>query len=101
MTELREAIRLKPDFPRAHNNLGLTFREAGDLEAAASEFKEALRIDRKYAPAHFNLGLVLEKQGNLNAALAAYEVAMLLGPEHQHFKKAYEQLSARISNAQG
>jgi tetratricopeptide (TPR) repeat protein len=92
---------LKPDLTPAHNNLGLALRDSGNLEAAIASFKEALRLNRKYAPAHFNLGLVLEKQGDLDVALAAYEMAAMLGPEHQHFKRAYDELSARMSEEKG
>ena len=42
---LREAIRLRPDYTEAYNNLGLTLKEQGRLSEAADAFRQALRLD--------------------------------------------------------
>ena len=56
----REAIRLRPDYPEAHNNLGILLARQGRLEAAIGHFRETLRI-RPDNP---------EAQRNLDAALS-------------------------------
>ena len=44
IAEYREAMRLKPDYPEAHNNLGVTLKDQGKLDEAIAEYREALRL---------------------------------------------------------
>jgi Flp pilus assembly protein TadD len=44
--ELEEALRLKPDFPMAHLNLGVALMKLDQFDAAEREFQETLRLDR-------------------------------------------------------
>ena len=57
--EFREAIRLKPDFAEAQNNLGLVLTQSSEDEGAIAAFREAIRIAPNWADAHANLGAVL------------------------------------------
>ncbi len=57
--EFREAIRLRPDFAEAHNNLGLVLIQAGDDQAGIAALREAVRLGPDYADAHANLGAAL------------------------------------------
>ena len=57
--EFREAIRLRPDFAEAQNNLGLVLTQTNEDEAAIAAFREAIRIRPNYAEAHANLGAAL------------------------------------------
>jgi Flp pilus assembly protein TadD len=45
MASFREAIRLKPDFARAHFNLGVALARKGDRDGAIEALREASRID--------------------------------------------------------
>ena len=62
---LREAIRLKPDFVQAHNNLGIALCGQGKKAEAIAELREAIRLKPDYANAHSNLGGALLQQGKL------------------------------------
>jgi tetratricopeptide (TPR) repeat protein len=57
--EFREAIRLRPDFAEAYNDLGLVLTQSDDDEAAMTAFREAIRVRPNYADAHANLGAAL------------------------------------------
>jgi tetratricopeptide (TPR) repeat protein len=57
--EFREAVRLRPNFAEAQNNLGLVLTQADEDEAAMAAFREAIRIRPNYADAHANLGAAL------------------------------------------
>ena len=78
----REAVRLKPDFAEAHNNLGLALQEQGQLAAAVAQYQQALRLKPNYVNAHYNLGNALKAQGQLAAAVAQYQEAVRLKPDY-------------------
>ena len=63
----REAIRLKPDYAAAHNNLGNALRNQGKLDEAVAEFREAIRLKPDNAVTHNNLGNALRRPGKLDA----------------------------------
>ena len=63
-----EAIRLHPDQPMAHVNLGNLFLEAGELAAAREHYEAALSIDTQFAEAHQGLGNLLAELGQEEAA---------------------------------
>ena len=41
---LRKALELEPDFPEAHNTLGIAFKKQYHLDAAIASYKTALQI---------------------------------------------------------
>jgi len=53
------AIKLKPDFAKAHNNLGAVLFNEKMTEEAINSFKEAIRIRPGFAAAQKNLETVL------------------------------------------
>jgi tetratricopeptide (TPR) repeat protein len=77
---LTEAVRGKPDFPEAHNALGIAYMMQGKMERAGAEFSEAIRLKPGDAGAHNNLGTVLGNQGHIDEAIAEYTEAVHLNP---------------------
>ena len=69
---LEEVIAAKPDYYRAHFNLGLTYHELGDYEKSTVAFDNALRIRREQQIDDFTLvntaGWVSLKNGDLGRA---------------------------------
>jgi tetratricopeptide (TPR) repeat protein len=81
--EYKKAIRLKPDFADAHNNLGVALAQQGQYGAAAVEYKKAIRLKPDYAGvAHNNLGVLLALQGQYDDAAAEYKKAIRLKPDY-------------------
>jgi protein O-GlcNAc transferase len=76
-----EALRLRPAFAAAHNNLGLAYKSLGEFEAAARAFDAALAADPRYAEGAYNLALLHEGRGDDAAAEAAYRHALEVRPE--------------------
>ncbi|MFZ0760076.1 MAG: tetratricopeptide repeat protein [Candidatus Sulfotelmatobacter sp.] len=71
LATLKNLVAAQPNSGPAHFSLGLLYvrkGQAGDEEAAVSEFREALRLDRSLDPARIALGQTL-------AALHQYSVA--------------------------
>jgi tetratricopeptide (TPR) repeat protein len=79
LAEFREAIRLRPDFAAAHNNMGLVLAQSDDDEKAIPQFREAIRINPNYADAHANLGATLMPT-DVEEAILELEKAVSLSP---------------------
>jgi tetratricopeptide (TPR) repeat protein len=75
--DLRQAVALQPDFPEAHNRLGVALMRKGQFSPAISEFQTAVsQRDGKYPTAHYNLGFVFQQQRENEPALKAYRAAI-------------------------
>ena len=55
ITHYMEALRLRPDYVSAHNNLGITLADQGRVDEAIHQFSETLRIDPRNAQAQHML----------------------------------------------
>lgn len=49
---------MEPRNPEFYNNLGLTLRQAGDLDAAEEQYRKALSLKSDFAEAENNLGVI-------------------------------------------
>jgi Flp pilus assembly protein TadD len=60
-----ETVRLSPGKPRAHNNLGYAYQQAGLPGKAARSYRETLRLDAGFRVAQGNLATLetLERGG--------------------------------------
>ena len=76
----REALRLRPDYPEAHNNLGAVCRARGERDAAAAHYREALRLRPDYPEAHYNYALLLQSMDAFGGAVEHLEEALRLRP---------------------
>ena len=56
-----KALDINPDYAEAHNNLGVIFKELGQLDDAVKSYKKALAINPDYAIAHNNLDIALKE----------------------------------------
>ncbi|MFL6336077.1 MAG: protein kinase domain-containing protein [Pyrinomonadaceae bacterium] len=75
--DLRQAVSLQPDFPEAHNRLGVALMRKGQFGDAAEEFRTAVKQrGGKYPTANYNLGFVLQQQRESEKALEAYRAAI-------------------------
>ena len=70
-----EAIRVRPTFAFAHNNLGIALAMKGDLDDSVTAFREALRIDPKNPGTAVNLNKVLQMKADRDAKATPRELA--------------------------
>lgn len=74
-----KASEYSPRSPFPHYNKGILYAEAGDLEAAVSEFSKAIELKNDFGEAYYNRGFVYYKQGNRKAGSADLSRAGQLG----------------------
>ena len=82
MALAQEALRLKPEYAEARNNLGYALQKLGRLEEARAQYLEALRVKPTYPQAHNNLGYVLQQLGRPEEAVPQYLEALKLYPNY-------------------
>ncbi len=75
-----DTVAKAPANARAHSNLGSALAEAGQIEAARTEFETSLRLKPNFPMSHFNLGNVLSQLGRLPEAIDQYEEALREDP---------------------
>jgi protein O-mannosyl-transferase len=78
----RDALRLKPDYAFAHNNLANLLAEDGILDKAIQHYQQAIAADPKLVAAHHNLAILLRRTGDLNGAIQHLRSAVELEPAH-------------------
>jgi tetratricopeptide (TPR) repeat protein len=80
------AVRLTPDLPTPHYNLGTLMLQRGRMDDAMREYKLALSYvsdPLEGAQIHNNLGVVLLETKQLPAAVDEFNAAIALDPNHQ------------------
>jgi tetratricopeptide (TPR) repeat protein len=101
----REAVRLRPSFPEALNNLGNALRELGRLDEARAAYAAALGLDPTLAMTINNMGQALQEEGKPGEALAWYEEAIARAPAaarfHTHRASALAELERHDEAAAG
>jgi len=95
----QQAIKIKPNFAKAHYNLGLSLVNIGHLDKAIASYKQAVTIKPSYALAHNNLGIALKKSGQLNLAINSFKQALIIKPDyaeaHSNLANAFARLNQR------
>jgi tetratricopeptide (TPR) repeat protein len=80
ITSFGQALRLRPDYPEAHGNLGLALTQAGRPAEAVTHLQESLRLKPGSYQMHNNLGIALATSGRPAEALGAFRQAAALNP---------------------
>jgi tetratricopeptide (TPR) repeat protein len=75
------AIKLKPDYAEAINNLGTIFYAHKSYRRAVSQYKRALRVQPDSASILSNLGTAYFSRRNYDLAFETYQKALQLDPE--------------------
>jgi tetratricopeptide (TPR) repeat protein len=85
--ELNEALRIKPHFVEAMNNLGNAYRGKGQYDQAIETFKETLDINPYLAIPHLNLAIIyLYQKKDTKKALYHFERALEIEPNFPQAK---------------
>jgi tetratricopeptide (TPR) repeat protein len=85
ISDLDQALALRPRFPAALCERGLTYREAGQPEKALADFDAALALDPAFDHALNNKGLALLDIGRHAEALECLDLAVRLNPREAEY----------------
>lgn len=66
----------------AYSNRGKVRQDAGDLDAAMSDYSEAVELNPGLAPPHYNYANLLLYKGRVQQALRHYNAAVNLSPQN-------------------
>ena len=88
---LERAVRLKPDAPMYHYNLGVVQQALGEQDAAEATYRRVLELDQSSTSASVNLVTVLNKLGRFSDSVTLCEKLVSAEPTSRHF--------ARLGNA--
>jgi tetratricopeptide (TPR) repeat protein len=77
-----EAVRIKPDYHSAVNNLGVALYKAGRIDKAIGYYKRAIEISPGTVEFHVNLGAAFSAKGKFAEAVKEYEKVLLIQPQN-------------------
>ena len=77
-----KALSIKPDYAKAHYNLGGALQELDKLHDSAKSYENAIALEPENAQAHINLAIVLRELDQLEEAEASCRKAIVLDPEY-------------------
>jgi tetratricopeptide (TPR) repeat protein len=87
---IKKALELNPNYPEAHNYLGNSLKQQGDIGGAIKAYNNAIQLNPSYAKAHNNMGVALQKQRDLAASIDWYNTAIRL---NSNFPEAHYNLA--------
>ena len=82
IAQFQAALAIKPDYLRAHTDLGSAYAKVGRFSDAMAEFRAAIAIDSDLPIPHHNLGNTYAQLGMWNEAISEYRIALRLDPEY-------------------
>lgn len=82
VTKFQTALRIKPSFAAAHNELGIAYSQVGLRAKALAEFEEALHLQPGSAGPRLNLALALAASGRVPDALSQFQRVIQFNPNN-------------------
>jgi protein O-mannosyl-transferase len=84
---LEAAVRIDPDSPPAHTDLGSALARSGELPEAIAQFEDAIELAPDAPIPHNNLGSALTQAGRLPEAIAEFQIALRLNPDYDEARR--------------
>lgn len=81
---LNQSIRLQPNQPDAHFNLGVAHQAKRDPKKAIESYENALHYNPTYFEALINLGDLLQQIGDFQASIKAYRSALSINKNNSN-----------------
>ncbi|MCH9695172.1 MAG: tetratricopeptide repeat protein [Gammaproteobacteria bacterium] len=84
---LEEIAEAAPLVTAPRIDLGMAYRQQGDLEAAERNLLQALQLNANHPVAHNELGIVYRKTGRFAEAKQSYQAAIAVFPGYHHARR--------------
>ena len=84
---LETAVRINPDSPPAHTDLGSALAKTGRLPEAIVQFEAAINLAPDAPVPHNNLGSALTQEGRASEAIAEFQTALRLDPDYDEARR--------------
>jgi len=81
IAEYQAALRIRPDYPEAHFNLGNALRQTSRIGEAIAEYEAAVQSAPAYVEARLNLGNALLDSGRAPQAIPQFRAVMQFRPD--------------------
>ena len=95
IAEYQQALRLKPGYAGAHNNLGTALYAQGRAAEAVAQYQEALRLMPAYAEIRYNIAMaLLSIPGRANEAAEQLEIFLKARPDNEPARRMLAQIRA-------
>ena len=78
----KKALSIKPDYAKAHYNLGIALQELGNLDDSVRSYQSAITLEPENAQAYNNLAVVLRELEQLEDAEVICRKAIFLDPKY-------------------
>ncbi len=78
----RTTIARNPDSYVAHENLGVTLLEKGQIDEAITQFQKAMKIQSDGSEVHNDLGIALIRNGRMDDGMAQFRKALEIEPNN-------------------
>ena len=78
----KKALSIKPDYAKAHYNLGIALQELGNLDDSVRSYQSAITLEPENAQAYNNLAVVLRELEQLEDAELICRKAIVLDPKY-------------------
>ena len=85
----QKAVRIRPDYAEAYNNMGVALKATDQIILAVESYEKAIVAKPEYAGAYNNLGNILADKGDAQAASDKYRQALAIDP---NFASAHNNL---------
>ena len=84
---IRQALRIDPEYVKAHYNLGNILLKQGKTEEAITHFFQAIKINPDFVRAYNKIGLILFKLGKFDRAKVFFSKAIQIDPNYEEARK--------------
>ena len=84
IAEYQAAIKLAPNEPRLHEELGTEYRAAGKMQEAEEAYRKELEIDPDNVVAQYKLGVLLTEKGDAAQGKQVITAALTVRPGLRH-----------------
>ncbi|MDP6095829.1 MAG: tetratricopeptide repeat protein, partial [Gammaproteobacteria bacterium] len=78
----KKALKIKPDYAEAYNNMGNALLNKGEPDPAIESYKKALKIKPDYAGAYNSMGNALKDKGEPDPAIESFKKALKIKPDY-------------------